>query len=125
MKQISTLGLVLLVISCLGVTPAMAANLVGCEPTTEKPCCCPDEPATYNCPGCPPGWYKASVVGVGKVCVPDSGTVDNIPSDTKGYFYAEVCTGQQCFTATSSEDAAARADKGMACFCPADLGGKK
>lgn len=117
MKQISTLGLVLPVISCLGVTPAMAANLDGCVPTTEKPCCCPDDPVTYNCSGCPVGWHQEHLLNVGLVCAPDSGTTNNIPSDTKGYLYAEVCSDQQCYTAYTRADADARSDGGKVCLC--------
>lgn len=117
MKQIATLGLVVPMILCLGGAPAMAANLEGCVPTTEKPCCCPDDPVTYTCSGCPPGWYQKRTQNSGLVCAPISGYINDIPSDTKGYLYAAVCSDQQCYTAYTQAAAAARPDGGASCFC--------
>lgn len=63
MKQISTLGLVLPVISCLGVTPAMALEVLECNTsstcaTPDLPYCCPtgDTTKVYTCPD---GWTNA------------------------------------------------------------------
>lgn len=118
MKQISTLGLVVPVISCLGVTPAMAA-FEACEETsplcaTEAlPCCCPTGGTTtvYTCPD---GWTAN-----GTTCrrATTSG------EDSNGYYKLTygTCAGTaetlNCYKAVARAEAESRDDNGMACMC--------
>lgn len=119
MKQISTLGLVLPVISCLGVTPAMAAVVLSCNTnagcaTKELPCCCPtgDTTIAYSCPD---GW-TANASGT---CMRAATSGE----DSKGYYKQTYgsCTGTEetlmCYNAVTSAEAASRDDNGMACMC--------